>query len=69
MRMGVPISLGMEGWADALSFIVFSGMWLVMMLAMMLPSTYPTLLLHRTIFEKRRPETCGGRFCLGWATF
>jgi predicted metal-binding membrane protein len=53
MQVGVPMSLGMEGWASAASFLAFTGMWLVMMVAMMLPSTYPTLLLHRTVYRKR----------------
>jgi predicted metal-binding membrane protein len=55
MQIGVPMSLGMEGTASVASFIVFTGMWVVMMIAMMLPSTYPTLLLHRTIYQKRSP--------------
>jgi len=49
MRLGVPMSLSMAGLADLTSFVVFTGMWLIMMVAMMLPSTYPTLLLYRTI--------------------
>src|SRR5213593_4153628 len=53
MRIGVPMSLGMEGWASAAGFIAFTGMWAVMMVAMMLPSSYPTLLLHRTVCRKR----------------
>jgi len=53
MRIGVPMSLGMVGRASAASFVAFTGMWAVMMVAMMLPSSYPTLLLHRTIYRKR----------------
>jgi predicted metal-binding membrane protein len=60
MQIGVPMSLGMEGSASIASFIVFTGMWLVMMVAMMLPSTYPTLLLHRTVYQKRNPGRPGG---------
>ena len=39
MQAGVPMSLGMEGSAGVASFVVFTGMWLVMMVAMMLPSS------------------------------
>ena len=53
MKLGVPMSLGMEGWADPLSFAVFTAMWAVMMVAMMLPSSYPTLLLHRLVSTSR----------------
>ena len=60
MQMGVPMSLGMEGWAAFSSFLIFTGMWLVMMIAMMLPSTYPILLLHRTVYSKRSPHSRGG---------
>ena len=60
MQIGVPMSLGMEGSASLASFIAFTGMWVVMMVAMMLPSTYPTLLLHRTIYQKRSPRRPGG---------
>ena len=48
MQARVPMALGMEGWVDLTSFVVFTGMWFIMMVAMMLPSTYPVLLLHRT---------------------
>jgi predicted metal-binding membrane protein len=61
MRLGVPMSVGMTGWADPTSFSIFMGMWLIMMVAMMLPSTYPTLLLYRTIARKR-PAARGGLF-------
>lgn len=60
MRAGVPMALGMEGWADFTSFLAFTGMWAVMMIAMMLPSSYPTLLLHRSVYQKRNPENPGG---------
>jgi len=60
MQMGVPMSLGMEGRAGVASFAVFIGMWLVMMVAMMLPSSYPALLLHRTVYLKRSPDAPGG---------
>src|SRR6266850_7288720 len=60
MQVGVPMSLGMEGSASLASFGAFTGMWLVMMVAMMLPSSYPTLLLHRTIYRKRSPDASGG---------
>jgi predicted metal-binding membrane protein len=56
------MSLGMEGWAAVSSFLIFTGMWLVMMVAMMLPSTYPILLLHRTVYSKRSPQSRGGTF-------
>ena len=69
MQIGVPMSLGMEGWAGAASFFVFIGMWLVMMVAMMLPSTYPTLLLHRTVYRKRTPEARGGTFLFAVSYF
>jgi hypothetical protein len=60
MQIGVPMSLGMEGSASLRSFATFTSMWLVMMVAMMLPSTYPTLLLHRTVYRKRTPGRPGG---------
>lgn len=60
MQIGVPMSLGMEGHASIASFVVFTGMWLIMMVAMMLPSSYPTLLLHRTVYRKRTPQQFGG---------
>jgi predicted metal-binding membrane protein len=68
MRLGVPMALGMEGWAGLTSFIAFTGMWTVMMIAMMLPSSYPTLLLHRTVYLKRQPDLRGGTvlFALGY---
>jgi len=69
MQMGVPMSFGMEGWAGAASFLVFTAMWLVMMVAMMLPSSYPTLLLHRTVYRKRTPEAVGGTFLFGLGYF
>ena len=53
IQLGVPMSLGMEGRADSRSLGAFSGMWLVMMVAMMLPATYPTLLLFRTVSHSR----------------
>jgi len=69
MQMGVPMSLGMEGWAAVSSFLIFTGMWLVMMVAMMLPSTYPILLLHRTVYSKRSPQSRGGTFLFAAAYF
>jgi predicted metal-binding membrane protein len=69
MQMGVPMSLGMEGWASVASFFTFTGMWLIMMVAMMLPSTYPTLLLHRTVYRKRTPDARGGTFFFGMSYF
>ena len=69
MQMGVPMSLGMEGWAGVTSFAVFMGMWLVMMVAMMLPSSYPTLLLHRTVYLKRTPNATGGTFLFALSYF
>jgi len=68
MHIGVPMSLGMEGSASVASFVVFTGMWVVMMVAMMLPSSYPTLLLHRTIYQKRNPGRPGGTllFAVGY---
>ena len=69
MSLGVPMSMGMAGWADLTSFTVFTGMWLVMMVAMMLPSTYPTLLLHRTIYRKRHAGQRGGTLAFSLAYF
>jgi predicted metal-binding membrane protein len=69
MQTGVPMSLGMEGFAGIVSFVVFTGMWLVMMVAMMLPSSYPTLLLHRTVFRKRSPNAIGGTFLFALSYF
>ena len=69
MGAGVPMSLGMEGWASVTSFVLFTGMWLVMMVAMMLPSSYPTLLLHRTIYLKRSPQAWGGTFLFALSYF
>jgi predicted metal-binding membrane protein len=69
MQMGVPMSLGMEGWAGITSFLVFTGMWLVMMVAMMLPSSYPTLLLHRTVYCRRNPNAPGGTFLFAMSYF
>ena len=69
MKMGVPMSLGMEGWAGLSSFLIFASMWLVMMVAMMLPSSYPTLLLHRTVYRKRTPEQFGGTFLFALGYF
>lgn len=68
MRMGVPMSIGMEGWADLASFAAFTAMWAIMMIAMMLPSSYPTLLLHRTIYSQRSANQLGGTllFALGY---
>jgi predicted metal-binding membrane protein len=69
MQIGVPMSLGMEGSASLESFAAFTGMWLVMMVAMMLPSTYPTLLLHRTVYRKRNPKRPGGTFLFAASYF
>jgi predicted metal-binding membrane protein len=69
MRLGVPMSIGMEGWADLTSFAVFTAMWAVMMIAMMLPSSYPTLLLHRTVYNQRTPEQSGGTLLFSTAYF
>ncbi len=69
MQMGVPMSLGMEGWAGINSFLVFTGMWLVMMVAMMLPSSYPTLLLYRTVNSKRNPDASSGTFLFALSYF
>jgi predicted metal-binding membrane protein len=60
MSRGVPMSLGMEGWADPVSFAIFTLMWAVMMIAMMLPSSYPTLLMHRSVYRQRNPSRPGG---------
>jgi predicted metal-binding membrane protein len=58
----------MEGSARLTSFAVFTGMWAIMMIAMMLPSTYPTLLLHRTVYRKRTGNAPGGtsQFAIGY---
>src|SRR5437764_465430 len=69
MQAGVPMSLGMEGSAGVVSFIVFTSMWLVMMVAMMLPSSYPTLLFHRAVFKKRSPGSVGGTFLFALSYF
>ena len=69
MQMGVPMSLGMEGWAGTASFFAFISMWLVMMIAMMLPSTTPTLLLHRTVYKRRTPASYGGTFLFALSYF
>jgi len=69
MSLGVPMSLGMEGWANPSSFALFTGMWAVMMIAMMLPSSYPTLLIHRAIYlQRHRPEP-GGTFLFAASYF
>ena len=68
MKMGVPMSLGMEGWAGFASFLIFTSMWLVMMVAMMLPSTYPVLLLHRTL-SRNRPNARASTFVFAAAYF
>lgn len=69
MQVGVPMSLGMEGSPGFQSFAVFTGMWLVMMVAMMLPSSYPTLLFHRTVYRKRSPGRPGGTFLFASSYF
>src|SRR5262245_42620435 len=69
MQIGVPMSLGMEGWASLTSFVAFTGMWVVMMVAMMLPSSYPTLLLHRTVYRKRTRGRRGGTFLFALGYF
>jgi predicted metal-binding membrane protein len=69
MQIGVPMSLGMVGWAGGVSFIAFTGMWMIMMIAMMLPSTYPTLLLHRTVYRKRNPAASSGTFLFALGYF
>jgi predicted metal-binding membrane protein len=69
MQIGVPMSIGMEGSATLASFIAFTGMWLVMMVAMMLPSSFPTLLLHRTVYERRTPYQSGGTFLFALSYF
>ena len=69
MQIGVPMSIGMEGSASFASFVAFTGMWLVMMVAMMLPSSYPTLLLHRTIYRKRNPARPGGTLLFALSYF
>src|SRR5207247_8262893 len=40
-----------------------------MMVAMMLPSTAPTLLLHRTVYRKRTPNAYGGTFLFALSYF
>ena len=69
MRLGVPMSLGMAGWADPTSFAVFTGMWAVMMVAMMLPSSYPTLVMHRSLYQKRHSGQTGGTFLFALGYF
>jgi predicted metal-binding membrane protein len=62
MSLGVPLSLGMEGWAIPTSLALFTAMWAVMMIAMMLPSSYPTLLLYRSVSRERNPAQPSGTF-------
>jgi len=69
MQVGVPMSLGMEGSASLASFSAFTGMWLTMMVAMMLPSSYPTLLLHRSIYRQRTADRPGGTFLFAASYF
>jgi predicted metal-binding membrane protein len=69
MRLGVPMALGMEGWANLNSLVSFTGMWTVMMIAMMLPSSYPTLLLHRTVYVQRHAYLAGGSFLFALGYF
>jgi predicted metal-binding membrane protein len=69
MQAGVPMSLGMEGSASLASLAAFTGMWLIMMVAMMLPSTYPALRLHRTVYRKRTPARPGGTFLFAASYF
>ena len=69
MQVGVPMSLGMEGGATLASFTLFTGMWLVMMVAMMLPSTYPILLLHRTVSHNRSAGGFGSTFAFALSYF
>jgi predicted metal-binding membrane protein len=69
MQIGVPMALGMEGHANVASFAAFTGMWLIMMIAMMLPSSYPTLLLHRTVYRRRTPDLFGGTFLFAASYF
>ena len=69
MQIGVPMSLEMAGSAGIVSFTAFVGMWLVMMVAMMLPSSYPTLRLHRTVYCKRNPNVSGGTFLFALGYF
>ena len=63
------MGLGMEGWVGLGSFFAFTTMWLIMMVAMMLPSSYPTLLLHRTVYRKRTPTARGGTFLFALSYF
>ena len=69
MQLGVPMSLGMEGSASVPSFAMFSGMWTIMMVAMMLPSTYPTLLLHRSVYNQRHPHSAAGTWPFAFGYF
>lgn len=69
MRLGVPMSLGMEGWADSASFLAYTAMWAVMMVAMMLPSSYPTLLLHRSISIQRNAPVSQSTFLFALSYF
>jgi predicted metal-binding membrane protein len=69
MRLGVPMSLGMEGWADFTSFAVFTGMWAVMMIAMMLPASYPIYLLCRSVYRKQPLQAPAGAFLFSLGYF
>ncbi|MCT8162052.1 DUF2182 domain-containing protein [Pseudoruegeria sp. SHC-113] len=75
--LGEPMAMGPgQGWTAAYALLVFL-MWWVMMVAMMIPSAAPTLLLY-TALKKRGPEgaraqALAGVFLLGyllaWALF
>src|SRR6516164_9299655 len=69
MQLGVPMSLGMEGSASLASFAMFSGMWTIMMVAMMLPSTYPTLLLHHSVYSQRHRHSAAGTWLFAFGYF
>jgi predicted metal-binding membrane protein len=59
----------MEGSASLASFAMFSGMWTIMMVAMMLPSTYPTLLLHHSVYSQRHRHSAAGTWLFAFGYF
>jgi predicted metal-binding membrane protein len=69
MQLGVPMSLAMEGRADPRSLAAFAGIWLAMMVAMMLPSTYPILLLYQTVARSRTRRPGLGTLLFGASYF
>ena len=66
MKMGGP---ELSSWTAA-SLLPLFGMWAVMMVAMMLPSAAPMILLHAMVSRRKAPERGGRRallFALAYA--